>query len=165
MASRSHPKLIPYRTGGIAQQWHTAMFPPSTTSHANYSSICSPSLLLSCLLSSLLSSSPPPHPQPSTPPQPLAPRQNSSTSCLQSAEGRGSLAAAFNLSLISPHCNGKRFCLLTVWLKRRSHPSLRLHSLTVVPRVSEEWEVFFFSFFSNFTPHTKNVFYQKNSYQ
>lgn len=111
MASQSHPKLISYRTGGIAQHWHTAMFPPSTTSHANYSSICSPSPHRA--FSSLLSS--PPF-------FPLlchhllvfsSPRPPSDFYAAVCGRRRPRLPRrAFNLSLISLHCNGKWFCVL-----------------------------------------------------
>lgn len=99
------------------------MFPPSPTSHANYSSICSPSphhtstpllpsflsfpllssRLLSCPLlfsSSLINSS-------------SSPLLSSSVYAAIGGWHRPQLAySTFNLSLISLHCNGKWFCVL-----------------------------------------------------
>lgn len=127
MASQSHPKLISYRTGGIAQHWHTAMFSPSTTSHANYSSICSPSprrafapLLPRRLASVLVSSA----------------RRQTARLPVDGA-GLRRPRGAFNLSLISLHCNGKWFCVLLFdW-------SCKPAFLTATGFwVFKEWEVF-----------------------
>jgi len=107
--------------GGIAQHWHTAMFLPSTTSHANYSSICSPSLY--CAFTPHLPSSLSFLPSPllcsslflfcsrliisSSSPFAVRPRQLSVVGI-----GPQRSNSTFNLSLIFSHCNGKWFCVL-----------------------------------------------------
>lgn len=123
MASRSHPKLISYRTGGIAQHWHTAMFPPSTTSHANYSSICSPSPHRA-FLSSLLSSLPLSSPLSSSPPRLLlSPIPPSGFAAVCGRRGPRLPYSAFNLSLISLHCNGKWFLCFYRLIEAAARPS------------------------------------------